>query len=572
MACRIRRWAGHDYFGVVAEVEACTERVGARGYLVSNLSGELIGAFPLEARRGLMCATLHLPPGRYPYKFVVDYNEVGGGECLVRPPSPLLHAPSPYFVGEFKDGVEVRAFAVRSPKICDETACTFGEELAVMDGYSLYRAFVRGPPYVVDCCGIKIRVEKFARFRKPRWAPLVMYEILPDRVKNRFGCGNLRRDFCGGSLDDVGDLLDYISQMGDAVYLHPIYRAMSYHRYDVLDHKSVDDILGGFESFRELLDKTRRRGLGVVLDVVLHHVGLKSRLFSQHESLFYFKNREETRRALEVAYSLPRELWPRFFRGDPPYETFMSVWTMPKIDYSKAEALAYAESVLAFWADKVDGFRFDVAHGIPPAVWRALVGRYLETHYLLAEHTGDPTAYLGVHHGFTAYELYGAVLDFFALDKIEAEEFAKRVKLYIARVGPNQLRYMYTFIENHDTDRFCSVAGRRKRRAVLAYAFIYMMPGTPAVYAGGENCAEGLASDHTNRRPLDSYKPDLELASALRALYLIRRKYPEVAEGPVRHISGRGERLLLENGPITLFLDRKAGYIEIKTPDGYIEL
>ncbi|MEM3327077.1 MAG: alpha-amylase family glycosyl hydrolase, partial [Thermoproteus sp.] len=288
--------------------------------------------------------------------------------------------------------------------------------------------------------------------------------------------------------------------------------------------------------------------------------------------LFHLKDPERAEWTLQVAYNFPRELWPRFFHGDPPYETFMAVWTMPKIDYSKAEAMAYAESVLAFWADKVDGFRFDVAHGIPLAAWRTLVGKYSETHYLLAEHTGDPTAYLGVHHGFTAYELYGAVLDFFALDKIEAEEFVRRVKLYMARVGPNQLRYMYTFIENHDTDRFCSVAGRRKRRAVLAYAFIYMMPGTPAVYAGGENCAEGLASDHTNRRPLDSYKPDLELASALRTLYLIRRKYPEIAEGPVRHISGRGEYLTLVNTSIALSLDRKTGYVEIKTPDGYIEL
>ncbi len=554
------RWIADDYFGVVAEADICT-RARAE-YLVSPLSGGLKGAFPLEPRGDVSCATLRLPPGSY---------ELGPSEeCSLEPPSALLHVPSPYYVGVFGEEVEVRAYAVERPEICGSSRCAQGEEMISVGRHALYRAVVDGPPYVVRCCGLEINVDRIKRFRRPKWAPLAMYEVMPDRVKRRLDCRDLRRDLCGGTLDDLADMLDYVAQLADALYLHPIYRAMSYHRYDVLDHKSVDELLGGLEAYARLRERARQKGLGIVLDVVLHHVGLKSKLFKERRDLFLVKDEEAAELALKIAELLPRPLWPQLLKGDPPYETFMSVWAMPRLNYKKREALEYAESVLAFWSDKADGFRFDVAHGIPPTVWLHLVGPYVETHYLLAEHTGDPAAYLGVFHGFTAYELHNALLDFLAFEKIDAAQLAARIKRYLARVGPNQLRFMYTFIENHDTDRFCSLAN--KRRAVLAYAIIYSLPGIPAVYAGGEACAKGLASDHTNREPIDELKPDPELLAALKTLYQLRRRYPEIAEGPVREVLGEGDRLLLRNASITLRLDRRGGKAEVKTPDGYYSL
>lgn len=562
MPCRIKRWAGDDYFGVVAEVEVCVEK-GA-GYLVSPLSGGLAGAFPLEPRGEVSCAVLRLPPGLY------HFGVVGGEaqeECIVEPPSRLLHAPTPYYVGVFKDAVEVRAYSVEPPEVCDGRRCVVGEELHAVGSHRLYRAFVEGLPYSVRCCDVEIHVDRIKPFRRPKWAPLVMYEVMPDRVKRRLDCRDLRRDLCGGTLDDLSDMLDYVAQLADALYLHPIYNAMSYHRYDVLDHTSVDELLGGLEAYRRLMEEARRRGVGIVLDMVLHHVGLKSKMFKERRDLFRVKDASLTEWTLRIAESFPRPMWMYFFKGSPPYETFMAVWTMPRLDYRKQEAVEYAASVLSFWSDKADGFRFDVAHGIPPAVWNALTSRYMETHYLLAEHAGDPTAYLGAHHGFTAYELYGAVLDFLAFDKIDAGQFAARLKKYLAKIGPNQLRYMYTFVENHDTDRICSLAG--KKRAVLAYVLIYSMPGIPAVYAGGEACARGLASDHTNRRPLDELRPDPELLTTLRVLYRLRRRHPEIAEGPVKEVWGEGDRLLLRNASISLTLDRREEKAELMAPDGY---
>ncbi|CCC82365.1 alpha-amylase family glycosyl hydrolase [Thermoproteus tenax] len=568
MDCAIKRWAPDWYFGVVAEVEVCSQTSG-RVYLVSSLTGGLEGGLPLSEINGKSCTKLRLPPGSYSFHLSVGGVKLDEVKCNLEPPGPLLHAPSPYYVGTFGDEVEVRVYAVEEPIICGER-CGRPEPLARVGRSVLYKSIIRGPPYYIACCNTSIRVERVREFPRPRWAPLALYEVMPDRVKRRLDCRDLRRDFCGGTLRDIADMVEYIAELADAIYLHPIYPAMSYHRYDVLDHKDVDDILGGLEAYEELRARAKSVGLSIVLDVVLHHVGLKSRVFNRRE-LFFIRDEKLAQYAIDIARSLPRSQWAMFFRGSPPYETFMSVWTMPRLDYSKEEALQYAKSVLAFWSDRADGFRFDVAHGIPPWVWEKLLGDLRMSHYLLAEHTGDPTAYLGVHHGFTAYELYEALIDFFALDRISADDFASRIRRYLARVAPSQLRYMYTFIENHDTDRFCSLA-RDPRRAVMAYAFIFSMPGIPGVYAGGEHCAEGLAADHTNRRPLDDFKPAPALMSALTALYRLRRRYPQIAEGPVREVRGKGELLVVSNGPITLTILRRGGLIEIKTPEGFLDL
>ncbi|WP_243678202.1 alpha-amylase family glycosyl hydrolase [Vulcanisaeta distributa] len=73
---------------------------------------------------------------------------------------------------------------------------------------------------------------------------------------DRFGCKREGgpRDRLGGDLYFIIDKLSYIKSMGfDAIYLTPVFRAMSYHRYDVIDYLNVDDDLGGNKAFKELL-------------------------------------------------------------------------------------------------------------------------------------------------------------------------------------------------------------------------------------------------------------------------------------------------------------------------------
>lgn len=101
---------------------------------------------------------------------------------------------------------------------------------------------------------------------KPWWQDKLIYQIYP-------------KSFCDANGDGVGDLagvlskLDYLKQLGvDLIWLSPIYRSPFVDQgYDVADYYAIDPAFGSMEQFDQLLAATRRRGMGVVMDLVVNH-------------------------------------------------------------------------------------------------------------------------------------------------------------------------------------------------------------------------------------------------------------------------------------------------------------
>jgi (1->4)-alpha-D-glucan 1-alpha-D-glucosylmutase len=82
----------------------------------------------------------------------------------------------------------------------------------------------------------------------------------------------LHRDF---HLGDALAVVDYLDALGiGALYLSPVSRARpgSVHGYDVIDHTVVNPELGGEEAFGRLAEAVRRRGMGILVDVVPNHM------------------------------------------------------------------------------------------------------------------------------------------------------------------------------------------------------------------------------------------------------------------------------------------------------------
>lgn len=102
--------------------------------------------------------------------------------------------------------------------------------------------------------------------RKPWWQDKLVYQIYP-------------KSFCDANGDGVGDLagvlskLDYLKELGvDLIWLSPIYRSPFVDQgYDVADYYAIDPAFGSMEQFDQLLAETRRRGMGVVMDLVVNH-------------------------------------------------------------------------------------------------------------------------------------------------------------------------------------------------------------------------------------------------------------------------------------------------------------
>jgi Glycosidases len=514
VVCLVERWRRNPYYGAVAVVKT------GGGYMVGDFTGWVHGAFKDRAE---------LPPGLY---------RLEGGDCVVEPPEYPWHFAVPYMAADWGDVVELRIYAPEEPEVPGGEAV----KLADLGPFSVYLATTRRRRYEVRCCG------RVRRFRSPPRAepPSVtaMYEVLPDRAANRLGCRDLRRHFCGGTLKDVAALALGASGFSEALYLHPIYPAMSYHRYDVVDHLQVDERLGGWAAFAALRDALRGAGIKLILDVVLYHVGLRNPAFP--DGPFILKSPELARLVKELAQRAPRELLRDVLTGEPPYETFLKVWTMPRLDYSRPGAVEYARSVIKFWTPHVDGFRLDVAHGIPPAALAEAL-RPASSHYTFGEHMGNPAPFYSAVRGFTAYLLYGALRDWLRED---LEKLAEGINRYIALTPPVSLPYMNIFLENHDLDRAATLFGDG---IYLGYTLLFSLPGVPSVYAGGECGEEGKASDHTNRKP-HTPCPESPVRRLLAQLFRVRKTLG-LNRGPVWAEARRSSTLL--HGTTTVRIEGK---------------
>ena len=156
------------------------------------------------------------------------------------------------------------------------------------------------------------------------------------------------RDFFGGDLRGVIDHLDYLQDLGaEAVYLTPIFTAYSNHKYDTVDYQ-VDPMFGDGRVLQELIDGLHQRGMRLIMDAVLNHVGTEHPWF-------------QAARRGERPY---RDFFT--FLADGKYLCWWGYDTLPelRIEHPVLARLLYRDpdSVLQRWlARGVDDWRFDTA-------------------------------------------------------------------------------------------------------------------------------------------------------------------------------------------------------------------
>src|SRR5205823_3986414 len=77
-----------------------------------------------------------------------------------------------------------------------------------------------------------------------------------------------------GDLKGLIARLDYLRDLGvDALWLMPVFASPSYHGYDTTDYETINPDYGTNADFARLLEEAHRRGLRVVVDLVLNHTG-----------------------------------------------------------------------------------------------------------------------------------------------------------------------------------------------------------------------------------------------------------------------------------------------------------
>ncbi len=425
-----------------------------------------------------------------------------------------------------------------------------------------------------------------ADYAAPRWANTsVFYQIFPDRFADGDPSNNLQPgeqvagnyaaearawdeppsrtngsfQFYGGDLPGIVQRLPYLQDLGiNALYLNPIFRAPSVHKYDVSDFEQVDPHFGGNTALAALRQALNVHGMRLMLDIVPNHCGVTHPWFQD-------------------ALADPNSEWGDcfIFTRHPDYVSWLGVPTLPKLNY-RSQALreymyAGQDSIFRRWLRppySIDGWRVDVANmlgqyratrlnaDVTRGIRAAVKAENTEA-YLLAENFFDATGQLQGdqydanmnYRGFTV-----PVWEWLNEQRIRhpsiTEEFLMPTRLstyglthawqtFRAPIPWVIMLQQFTLIDSHDTARIRSLVGGNERLHRLAAVLQFTYPGIPCIFYGDEVGLEG--SDATSARrtmPWNEAEWDHHLRAFYRQLISLRRSSSALATGGFQMLYG----------------------------------
>lgn len=202
---------------------------------------------------------------------------------------------------------------------------------------------------------------------EPWWTGAVVYQVYP-------------RSFADGNGDGVGDLaglrqhLDHIADLGvDVVWLSPVYRSpQADNGYDIADYEDIDPLFGTIDEFDALLVEVHRRGMKLVMDLVVNHssdqhpwfrAALQSRTCPKHDWYIWRDPVDgHEPNGWRAAFGGPAWSWDP---GTGQYYLHMFTPQQPDLNWENPDLRAAVYDMMNRWLDRgVDGFRMDVINHI----------------------------------------------------------------------------------------------------------------------------------------------------------------------------------------------------------------
>lgn len=388
----------------------------------------------------------------------------------------------------------------------------------------------------------------------PSWIQdAIFYQIFPDRFANGdpandppdvqpWGAPPTIHGFQGGDLKGIVDRLDYLTDLGvNAVYLNPIFRAGSNHRYNTSDYLRLDDRLGSMSDFRRLVDRAHRAGIRIVLDGVFNHSG---RGFFAFRDLLD-RGPASAYRAWYHIHGLPLDAFGEDGKASN-YEAWWGMRNLPKFNIDSPAVREYLLRAVRYWTEQgIDGWRLDVPNEIPDrSFWEAL--RRIVTGInpeaaLLGEIWTVGPEWVGpsAFDGLMNYPLRAALLEFVPDRKVTATEFSLRLRGLIDAYPAAYRASHYNLLGSHDTERLASLAGGDARKVKLLLGLLFALPGAPGIYYGDEIGLEGGPDPDCRRAfPWEPSRWNAERLDLVRSLIRLRLRRAELRRGDVRFLEG----------------------------------
>ncbi len=352
------------------------------------------------------------------------------------------------------------------------------------------------------------------------WNDVVFYEVF---VRSYY-------DSDGNGVGDINGLIERLDYLNDGdpdtsddlgvsgIWLMPVMQSPSYHGYDVVDYYKINEQYGTNEDFKRLMDEAHKRGIRVIIDLVLNHTSSQHPWFEaaaadpQGEYRDYYIWADE-----DPGYHGP---WGQQVWHETPNGFYYGVfWDgMPDLNYRNEAVTSEMNAATRYWLEEMgaDGFRLDaVKHLIENG---DLQESQPETHLWLE---GFHDVYKGANPDAFAigevwsptfqvikyigdeldaafeFDLAQAIID--SVRSGKADAVARAQRNVVEKYPPGQYG---VFLTNHDQNRVMSQLTGDENKAKLAASLLLTSPGVPFIYYGEEIGQTGTKPDEDIRRPL----------------------------------------------------------------------
>ena len=342
----------------------------------------------------------------------------------------------------------------------------------------------------------------------------VVYQIYPKsfRDSNKDGIG----DLCG-----IIEGLDYLKSLGvDAIWVSPCYKSPDYDcGYDISDYRAISEQYGSMEDLDRLVEEVHRRGMKILMDLVVNHTSYEHEWFLEAEksrdnpSHDYYIWRSKEQLTEDAVGEFGGGVW-QYCPDCDEYYLHLFTPEQPDLNWDNPKVRAEIADMVNWWLDKgIDGFRCDVIYLISKDDEMKEFGEGPRLHEYLRE-LNDRA--FGPHGAFTVAEVWGFTpedtLRLIGYDRHELTMAFQFDHMCLGRNGrftpapfdPTDFvaalaKWQYGLegkapcalvLENHDQTRIVSRYGDpenyRAESAKTLAMLTFLMKGTAFIYQGQE--------------------------------------------------------------------------------------
>ena len=199
-------------------------------------------------------------------------------------------------------------------------------------------------------------------FKEQWWHKSTVYQIYPKSFNDTTGNGQ-------GDINGIIEKLDYLKKLGvEVLWLTPMYKSpQADNGYDISDYYNIDENYGTMQDFEKLLEEAHRRGLKIVMDIVVNHSSTENEWFKKSEQedpeyrdFYIWKDAVNGKEPTNWQSKFGGNAW-KYSEKRKQYYLHLFDVTQADLNWENENVRKKVYEMIRFWLNKgVDGFRLDV--------------------------------------------------------------------------------------------------------------------------------------------------------------------------------------------------------------------